>query len=133
MTTTAIDTNNKNDTGKPPTILGWMIRVASILIMASLAGFLIFKIAQPKRDISLTVEPIADEARVQNGQILLPIDITNDGTATIRAMDLELSAAGETHTVNITMLGHDETIRYVIDVPSKDSRVSHTIKAYEAP
>ena len=125
--------DKKTNQTSAPTILGWAIRAASIAFLAFLAGFLLFKIFQPEREIALSVVPVENEARLQHGQTLLPVDITNEGSATIRDMRLELLAGSEIHDIEIKMLGHGETVRYVISVPNKNIGIQHKIISYEAP
>ena len=125
--------SNQDNNNTPPTALGYAIRAISLFVILAMAAYIVMQIAKPAKDIALEVSPRVEQAREQNGQLLLPVEIKNVGTSTIRGMELELTAASESREVSVPMLGESETVTFVIDVPTRDTPVSHKILSYEAP
>ncbi|WP_340587354.1 hypothetical protein [Erythrobacter alti] len=125
--------SNAESNNTPPTVLGYIIRAISLFAIAAMIAYLVFQIAKPPKDIELELSPQVDQAREQNGQTLLPVEIRNVGSSTIRTMDVELTAGSTTHEVSIPMLGESETVTVVVDAPAPDAEISYKILSYEAP
>ncbi|WP_417322386.1 hypothetical protein [Erythrobacter aureus] len=124
--------NSKSENQSSPTLLGWIIRIASFAILAGLTVYLLFRAISIADPITLGVEAKSSEARTQNGQTLLPVEITNEGNSTIRDMELTLIAGEAERPVTIKMLGEAESITYTIDVASASTAISYQIESYES-
>ncbi|NNC47023.1 MAG: hypothetical protein HKO13_01140 [Sphingomonas sp.] len=117
----------------PPTALGWVARIVSIALLLILVGSIVLQIVQPERDIEFDVSVVAEDIREQNGRYLIPVDITNKSTKAAREVTLELDTGTETTEVDLTMIGQQETITFVISAPQPVTSVDHAIVSYEAP
>ncbi|MBB3763372.1 hypothetical protein [Sphingomicrobium lutaoense] len=126
--------SEKEEQNRPPTVIGWAARIFSVLAFAALIGVLIYEILQPTREVALEVKPRFEEVRASNGYQLLPLDITNVSTKTIRELKVELDVGREEPVeVEIMLFGQGETIQYVASVDEVPDQVSHRIVSYEAP
>lgn len=117
----------------PPTKLGWVARIVSVALLLVLVGSIVLQIVQPMRDIEFDVTVVEEDIREQNGRYLIPVDITNKSTKTAREVTLELDTGTETTEIDLTMIGQQETITFVISASQPVTSVEHAIISYEAP
>lgn len=115
----------------PPTWIGWTLRIASTLLIAALLGYLFYKASIPPRDFRLALEAQWDRASTRDGELLVPLTLTNDSTQTVRHLRVDLmSDAPEPVEVEIDLFGPGETVTYVIPLKERGS-VSHRVLSFE--
>lgn len=124
---------NGDDEARPPTILGWAVRILSLVLILGLFALIIWQATLDDEDVMFSVEVVTDEIRGQNDQFLIPVDITNEGSWPAQLVRIELTADAEPVEIEIPLIGHNETVRYVVGANSPNADVEHRIISYEAP
>lgn len=127
------DTNDEKPTKRPPTVLGWIVRVVSLTILAVLVGVIVLQIAKPAEPPTFSAEVAVEDVRQDDGQWLIPVDITNEGTKTARVVTLEIDAGGQASEVELDMIGEAETATFVVPAPGPVSTVDLKVVSFEAP
>ena len=125
--------DQQEDEKHPPTILGWIARVVSLLLLALLVGVVVWKMTTEKQDIAFKSEIVADEIRQQGDGWLVPIDVTNEGSYTAHLVRLDVTAGDTEETIEIPMVGASETVRYVLRTDTRPDSVTHEVVSYETP
>ncbi len=116
----------------PPTVLGWSIRLFSFAVVGTLLVYLIVQALSPMTKAKLTVEPQWADARSQNDQYFLPVEIVNDSSDTIRNLTMEIdSGFGEPREIEIALMGPQETAVYTLGLPAKPADIQYTVLRYE--
>lgn len=125
------DDDDKDLSPVPPTVVGWAMRIFSVVLIAGLLTYLLLKALAPQEDFRLTVEQRWAERSTRNGQSLVPVEITNDSSVTVRNLRLELLPKGqEPVEVEILLFGPGEQVTYVIDL-ERSATVGHRVLSYE--
>lgn len=129
------DTRHEHEERRyPPTLIGWAARLVSLGLVAALLAVLAVEITQPTREVGLKVEPQWNEVRATDGSVLVPVEITNSSTQTIREMKLELDGGiGEPVHIDIALMGEAETLTYVAGFPRRPKNIAYRIVSYQAP
>lgn len=117
----------------PPTVLGWAVRILSLVLILGLFAVIIWQATLEDEDVQFSVEVVTEEIRAQNDQFLIPVDITNEGSWPAQLVHIELTADAEPVEIEIPLIGHNETVRYVVNANSPTAQVEHRIISYEAP
>ena len=116
-----------------PTALGWFARIVSVLLVAGLAGVLIWKISAEDEPIRFSTEVKAEDIRQENGQYFIPVTVTNEGSRTAQMVVMTLSVGGQDTDVEIDMIGADESTKFIVGRPARFDTVTHSVVSYEAP
>lgn len=119
--------------GHPPTVLGWIVRIVSLLLLLLLIGILVFEATRPEKEVRFETEPKFDEMRSQNGQFLLPVEVTNRGTRTAHTVRLVVSDGAQERVVEIERMAQAESKTLVIAWDSPPRTVDARIESYEQP
>ncbi|NNC60686.1 MAG: hypothetical protein HKO05_11940 [Erythrobacter sp.] len=115
----------------PPTWIGWSLRVASTLLIAALLVYLTIQAVSPPQDFRLAIEAEWDKASSRDGELLVPIKLTNDSTQTVRNLRVDLmSDLPEPVEVEILLFGPGENVTYVIPLKER-GEVSHRVLSFE--
>lgn len=122
-----------DDTAHPPTLLGWLVRIVSLLLLLLLIGTLVFEATRPEREVLFEAEPRFGELRRQNGQFLLPVEVTNRGTRTAHNVRLVVTDGGQERVVEIERMAQAETKTFVIAWDAPPRAVTARIESYEQP
>lgn len=127
------DEHTDKEDRHPPTILGWIARLVSVGMLATLIGVIVWQIAEPDQPTTFDIVVKAEDIREQDGQFIIPVEVTNEGTQTARDVSLDLTPrGGKTVNVKMPLIGHNETIVYEIAAPTASAEVDATIVSYEA-
>ncbi len=103
----------------PPTILSWSVRGVSLLIVLSLIAYFSWAAIRPIQPPSITFEVKENKIERRGATWMMPVDITNEGTVSIRSLTVGVTfpdplASGlpreQEKTVMIRLLGAKETV-----------------------
>ena len=115
----------------PPTWIGWGLRIASSLLIAALLVYLVIQATSPAQDFRLAIEAQWDKASTRDGELLVPIKLTNDSTQTVRNLRVDLmSDLPNSVEVEIALFGPGENVTYVIPLKER-GEVSHRVLSFE--
>lgn len=116
-----------------PTLLGWAARIISVALLLLLSAVLVTEMVREKDPVSFGVSVARPDVRQDNGQWLIPVDVTNRGSRTAQAIVLEITAGDTDTEVDIDMLGAREQRRVVIGATTPVGTVTHKVVSFETP
>lgn len=129
------DNKPPEDERCPPTALGWTVRILSVGILLAIAAALIYELMQPSGPAGITIEPKWEDVRTSeaSGQVLVPVKITNTGEKTIRNLTIDFPNAPDGASIEVELLGSQETMTAVVGYDSRPDTVDFKIKTFEQP
>ncbi len=118
----------------PPTMIGWVARAISGVILLALAVTLGVEMLRPYRQTEIIVTPHWDAVRAEATGVLVPATIVNRGTDPVRNLTIYFPGATDDGAdFVIPLLGPDEELDVAIGFDGKPDRLEYTVKSYETP
>lgn len=114
-------------------MIGWIVRIASLAALVALIGLLGYKAMQPTRPTTFSVEAQLDKAYGEGTGLLVPVEITNDGTGTVHDVDLVVTDGSREHKVELERIGERETLTVVLKFDAPPRRVEVHIESFAKP
>ncbi len=116
----------------PPTVIGWLLRGISLLLIGSLLVYLVAKALGPTSEFRLAIAPQWAEASTRDGEMLVPIDITNDSSQTVRNLSFEVQPVGrDPIEIEIALFGPGEKFTYVVNIAQQSEPLAHRVLHFE--
>lgn len=98
----------------PPTIVEWIVRGVSFLIIFSLLGYFIFKAVQPPVEPKFSFDVKQEKIAERNGVWVVPVGIKNEGSTSVHELrvtgTMTLAGGEEQENVSIPILGAGEVV-----------------------
>lgn len=128
----ASDSANEDNRLAPPTVIGWMLRGFSVLLIGTLMLYLLAKALSPTTEFRLAIAPQWSDASKRDGGMLVPIDITNDSTQTVRNLSFEVQPVGrDPIEIEIALFGPGEKFTYVVNIAEQSEPLAHRVLHFE--
>ncbi|MCC2671916.1 MAG: hypothetical protein K0Q72_4387 [Armatimonadetes bacterium] len=111
----------------------WVTLSISSAIVFGLSGFLIMEGSRPEsRFVTTTTRLRLDQVHKLKDTFVLPVEVRNDGSRTIRELAIQITAPGIDHEVTLDFLGErsSETIYAYLDKDPRTVKVEATPRSY---
>lgn len=86
----------------------------------------------PTTEFRLVIAPLWAEASTRDGEMLVPLEITNDSTQTMRNLSFEVQPTGRNPIeIEIALFGPREKFTHVVNIAEQSAPFAHRVLHFE--
>ena len=116
-----------------PTIVGWLARGTSLLLLLMLLIPVLQKSLTHERPIAFAVTRLPERTAKVGTQWHVAVKIENTGTRAARDVDLTLSVGSQEIDIHIDLIGASEERTYILTSGTRDAPITWRLIKFEAP
>lgn len=125
----------------PASLFEWAVRLLSLLLVGGLTGYVVWQAFQPAKPTSFEQEVLRDEIRQEGSSWVVPFKITNQGTASLEALDVTLELKDpsgtvvEEESISFPLIGQQETVNAELwfDSDPRLYEIAFNVTGYRLP
>lgn len=103
----------------PPTMLEWGVRIASLVALLALTGYILFMAFQPPKETRFEYTVQRDDIAERDGEWVVPVRVKNTGSDSLLDLEVKLALVAadgsvvEEEVLSIPLIGRGESRRTV--------------------